>query len=170
MTKAEDPTIPNGSPDEFHTRQFSMGDLQEVITINRICLPENYPRSFFTHVYSSAPEAFRVATVGTKVVGYVMARLEDSVNIFKRGRKKKGHIISVAVLPQYRRKGLAKRMLIECLEVLEKINAVECYLEVRESNSSAISLYEQLDFVKARVIPRYYKDGESALVLTKSLI
>jgi ribosomal-protein-alanine N-acetyltransferase len=170
MTKAEDSTTFTGLPDGFYIRQFTMDDLSEVVTINRACLPENYPRSFFTHVYSSAPEAFRVAVTGTKVVGYVMARLEDSMNFLKRSRKKKGHIISVAVLPQYRRKGLANQMLIEALDALKNADAEECYLEVRESNISAINLYEQIGFIKIRTIPHYYKDGESALLLSKSLL
>ncbi len=169
MTKAED-SIANGFPETFHTRQFVMEDIKEVITINRACLPENYPRSFFTHVYSTAPEAFRVTVAETKVVGYVMARMEDSMNFLKRSRKKKGHIISVAVLPQYRRKGLAKRMLMETLEALKKANAEECYLEVRESNNSAICLYDHLGFTKVRVIPRYYKDGEDAFLFSKNLL
>ena len=169
MTKVNDSMSSPIFPSPYITRQFNLADLDEVVRINQLCLPENYPKSFFTQVYSTIPEAFRVAVDNDKIIGYVMTRLEEPFHFFKRDRKKRGHIISVAVLPSYRRLGLARRMIIESLEMLRKYKAHECYLEVRRSNLPAISLYEGLGFHQTRVIPRYYKDGEAALVMTKHL-
>jgi ribosomal-protein-alanine N-acetyltransferase len=41
----------------------------------------------------------------------------------------------------------------------------ECYLEVRETNETAIELYEKLGFSLARRVPHYYADGAEALVM-----
>ena len=44
-------------------------------------------------------------------------------------------------------------------------NAKECYLEVRESNLSAVYLYKKLGFETARTLRNYYADGEDAFVM-----
>jgi ribosomal-protein-alanine N-acetyltransferase len=48
-------------------------------------------------------------------------------------------------------------------------NAKECYLEVRESNLAAITLYKKLGFEIARTIRNYYADGEDAFVMAVKL-
>ncbi|TMI28466.1 GNAT family N-acetyltransferase, partial [Candidatus Bathyarchaeota archaeon] len=57
-------------------------------------------------VYKSCPEAFIVAEVDRKVVGYIMCRLEFGFSDVRRFRMlRKGHIVSVAVVPDQRRHG-----------------------------------------------------------------
>jgi ribosomal-protein-alanine N-acetyltransferase len=45
----------------------------------------------------------------------------------------------------------------------------ECYLEVRETNETAIKLYEKLGFSLARRVAHYYADGAEALVMVAPL-
>jgi len=79
------------------------------------------------------------------------------------------HVLKVATLPEYRRKGLARR-LIEVAEhhVMEQ-GGESLTLEVRESNLAAVALYTGLGFDLAGRRPGYYNDGEDALVMTKHL-
>ena len=151
----------------FRLREFRPEDLDRVIFINRTCLPENYSRGFFISLHRSYPDLFLVAEVDGVIVGYIMCRIERP--LFGLG-KVKGHVISIAVLPEHRRKGIATALLQEALSrMAERYRAQECYLEVRVSNSPAISLYEKLGFKKSGVIPHYYLDGEDAYVMTKPL-
>jgi len=151
---------------KFSLRQFSAEDLDSVIEINRICLPENYASFFFMDTYRSCPSAFVVAESDGRIVGYIMCRIEHGFSDIKRLRfLRKGHIISVAVLPEYRRAGMATELVKRALQALREMNADECFLEVRTTNDQALKLYEKLGFALARRAPHYYADGAEAMVM-----
>ena len=96
---------------KFSLRQFDANDLESVIEINRTCLPENYASFFFMDTFQNCPTAFRVAEVGMRVVGYIMCRVEHGFSDVKRLKfVRKGHIISIAVLPEFRRAGIASEL------------------------------------------------------------
>jgi len=154
----------------FKLRQFELDDLQSVMQINRVCLPENYTDFFFIDLYRRFPKTFVVAEENGEVVGYIMCRVEVGLSNFGfSGLIKKGHIVSVAVLPERRRKGLGKALIIESMNNMRLYNAKQCFLEVRMTNTPAISLYKKLDFEITRTIHGYYADGEDAYVMSKKL-
>ena len=151
----------------FALRQFVPDDLLQVIEINRICLPENYNSTFFLDIHRNLPDAFVVAEVNGKVVGYIMCRLEHGLSEIRRfSFVKKGHIVSVAVLPEHRMAGVGNALVTEALRALSKHNAEECFLEVRVTNESAINLYKKLGFSIARKVSHYYFDGADAYVMS----
>ena len=151
---------------KFSLRQFNTNDLESVIEINRICLPENYASFFFLDTFRSCPTAFLVAEVGPRIVGYIMCRIEHGFSDIRRLKfVRKGHIISVAVLPDYRRANIASELVKRALAALREMNADECYLEVRGTNESAHRLYEKLKFSLAKRVAHYYADGAEALVM-----
>ena len=146
-------------------------DLTEVQQINLTCLPEHYSDSFFIDIHKKFPNTFLVATIGEKVVGYIMCRVELGFSGLKRLKiGKKGHLVSLAVLSEYREQGIASVLLSEALEHLSKYKAEECYLEVRITNKSAVDLYQGFDFNTLRVIRGYYRDGEDAYLMSKALV
>jgi ribosomal-protein-alanine N-acetyltransferase len=72
--------------------------------------------------------------------------------------------MNVAVSPERRRAGVARRLISQLLE--ESGRQLPLTLEVRVSNHSAIAMYEGLGFRSAGVRPRYYQDnGEDALIM-----
>jgi len=152
-------------------RVFEPKDLERVMYINRTCLPENYPSYFFMDHFKRFPETFLVAEDDGAVVGYIMCRIEsDLLNFRPFGIAKKGHTISIAVLPEYRRQGIGYALLSRALEAMTmKYGARECYLEVRVSNMPAVNLYKKLGFEVKKVIRGYYADGEDAYVMVKKL-
>ena len=150
---------------DFKIRRFKLDDIEDVMRINRVFLPENYPEFFFRDIYRNCPEAFLVATVDDKVVGYIMCRIESSY-LFRKGSK--GHVISLAVADKYRRQGIGKTLLKSAIEVLKKkVNYI--YLEVRVSNTPAINLYKNLGFRIERRLYSYYQDGEDAYLMSLTL-
>jgi len=154
----------------YTLRRFSPADLDAVIDINRICLPENYAPYFFLDAYNSLPETFLVAEIQGRVVGYIMCRLEHGFSDFKRLRfAKKGHIISVAVLPEFRQMGIGYSLVEDVLSALAAMHADECYLEVRMNNDPAIKLYRRMGFEVIRTIPRYYFDGSDAYLMSRPI-
>lgn len=155
----------------YQIRRFRETDLERVIEINRRCLPENYTSYFFLEIHHSNPEAFLVAETERRVVGYVMCRVEHGLSdLLKFKLTKKGHVVSLAVLPEYRLRGLATLLMLKAMENLyEKYSCNEIYLEVRVSNDSAIKLYRKLGFKGNKVISHYYIDGEDALLMVRKL-
>ena len=151
-------------------RQFTPADLEAVMSINRVCLPENYAPYFFMDTFSTLPETFIIAESQGRVAGYIMCRIEHGFSDLKKLRfAKKGHIISVAVMPDYRKQGIAYSLVEQALSALTALHTDECYLEVRVSNDPAIKLYNKMGFDTTRTIPRYYFDGSDAFVMTKTL-
>ncbi len=159
------------TPPNIVIRNVNPNDLLQVMHINRLCLPENYTFSFFETLYRDAPKAFFVAECDRKIVGYVMCRVERTFSKIERLKLKKvGHIVSIAVLPNYRRMHIGTALMKCAMEALKHdYNCYEVYLEVRVSNKPAIVMYEKLGFQKVEVLAHYYMDGEDAYVMAKKL-
>ena len=80
-------------------RRCDESDLAAVIDINMVALPEHYSDYFFESIHRELPEAFIVAELDGKVVGYIMCKIEFGFSNFRKlGFVKKGHVVSVAVL------------------------------------------------------------------------
>jgi len=160
-----------GLTTDITIRRFEPNDLGSVMEINRTCLPENYSSSFFLEVHAKFPEGFLVAVNANKVVAYIMCRMERGFSETSRFRfVRKGHVISIAVLPEHRRKGIGSELVRQVEMSLIEKESEECFLEVRASNNSAQELYSALEFKKTRTIPFYYQNGEDAIVMTKTLV
>lgn len=125
---------------------------------------------FFVEIHRRHPETFIVAEENGGVVGYIMCRIETGLSNFGFGGLiKKGHVVSVAVLPELRRRGMGEALMAEAMKAMRLYNAKQCFLEVRVTNTPAISLYKRLGFQVSRTINGYYADGEGAYVMTMKL-
>lgn len=154
----------------FKLRKFALNDLQSVMRINRVCLPENYTDFFFVDLYRRFPETFIVAEENGEIAGYIMCRVEVGLaNLGLSGLVKKDHVVSVAVLPEHRKKGIGEALVKEAMNAMKLYNAKQCYLEVRVTNDPAVSLYKKLGFEVTRTVNGYYADGENAHVMTRKL-
>lgn len=154
----------------FTLRRFKPSDLERVMHINRVCLPENYTTFFFMDLHQRFPETFIIAEEDGEVVGYVMCRIETGVPSFKLlGITRKGHVISIAVLPEHQREGIGYELMREAMRSMVNYKAKECYLEVRGTNVQAVNLYKKMGFEIAKTIRGYYADGEDAYVMARKL-
>lgn len=73
-------------------------------------------------------------------------------------------LLRIAVHPETRRRGLARRLLEAGLEELERRSVRKCFLEVRPHNLPARALYERLGFEQVGLRKGYYPDGSDGLV------
>ena len=154
----------------FTLRRFRPSDLERVMHINHVCLPENYTTFFFMDLYQRFPETFIVAEEDGEIVGYIMCRIETGAPSFKPlAITRKGHVISIAVLPEHQREGVGYELMREAMRSMVNYKARECYLEVRGSNVPAVNLYKKMGFEIARTIRAYYADGEDAYVMARKL-
>jgi ribosomal-protein-alanine N-acetyltransferase len=156
--------------EDYSVRACTDADIPSVIKVNTLTLPEHYSDYFYYEILKDFPHSFLVAEMDGKVAGYIMCRIEYGLSMTKRfGLAKKGHIISVAVLAEYRNKGIGTKLIHDALEVVRNESGKECYLEVRITNTGAIELYERLGFKVTSTMHGYYKDGESAYTMAMSL-
>ena len=99
------------------------------------------------------------ALSGGQIVGFVAA---DQ-------RRNDGHtiIVTIAVDPDYQRRGIGERLLreVETRSALPRLQ-----LMVRKSNLSALQLYRKLNYDIVDTWRRYYEDGEDAYVMEKNLL
>ena len=103
-------------------------------------------KNFCAHPY--------VALDGGRAIGYaVVYCVCDEADIAR-----------VAVLPEYRRRGVATQLLLKSFED----NKAECvFLDVRESNAAAIMLYKSLGFEQIGIRKNYYSDPTENAILMK---
>lgn len=137
--------------------------------INKKVLPENYPAFYFELHYRNFGKAFLVAEVKGKIVGYIMCRVEYD-NLYTNPQKvgRRGHVISLAVLEEWRRKGIGYNLMVKAMEAMKTYyGAEEYYLEVRVSNEPAIRLYKKLGFNVVKILQGYYLDGEDAYLMAR---
>lgn len=78
-----------------------------------------------------------------------------------------GDIMNIGVLPEKRRKGYGEKILLSLTECMKKENLSCLNLEVRASNSAAISLYEKHGFYRVGLRKKYYHGREDALLLRR---
>jgi [ribosomal protein S18]-alanine N-acetyltransferase len=79
------------------------------------------------------------------------------------------HILNVAVHPHRRRLGHASFLLRHILSEAKVHHVRVLLLEVRASNESAQALYRKLGFRRVGLRPRYYADGEDAVLMDLEL-
>lgn len=148
-------------------RRCDPSDIIPVMEINLKTLPEHYSDYFYESLLAELPEAFIVAEVDKKLVGYIMCKIEYGFSNFKKlGFVKKGHVVSVAVLPECRQKGIGRALIEESMSGVKSKKSDELYLEVRCSNNEAIRLYEKLGFMIKQRLKAYYRDGEDAYLMS----
>lgn len=148
-------------------RRCDPSDIIPVMEINMKTLPEHYSDYFYESLLAELPEAFLVAEAEKKLIGYIMCKIEYGFSNFKKlGFVKKGHVVSIAVLPENRQKGIGRALVEEAISGVKLKRSDELYLEVRCSNNEAIKLYEKLGFIIKQRLKAYYRDGEDAYLMT----
>jgi ribosomal-protein-alanine acetyltransferase len=75
------------------------------------------------------------------------------------------HVLDVVVHPDHRDRGVGRRLVTELLERLADEGVTDVTLEVRPSNAPGLALYRRCGFVVEGRRPRYYPDGEDAVLM-----
>lgn len=141
---------------------MSPDDLDEVMRIEELSFSTPWSRAFFERELVnpvSFPYTERLRSGGRdRCAAYVVFWIVSG----------EGHILNLAVDPGLRRTGIAKRLLVFVLRFFIDRGVEEVFLEVRENNAAAISLYQGFGFETLFVRKRYYGD-EDAIVMRRSL-
>lgn len=137
-------------------RQMKEEDIPLVVEIEKISFTTPWSEtSFYNEIYNPR-STVRSAIVGQRLAGFICAsQVADE-----------GHILDLAVHPDFRRKGIAKVLVKTIIEELKENACRFLYLEVRASNDIARKFYEGIGFRVVGTRKRYYlKPEEDAIIL-----
>ena len=139
---------------EMHVRRLAYSDLPAVLGIERRAFDTPWSLAMFVLELSKPMGICLTVTDREGMVGYLVCSRYADV----------WHLMNIAVTPERRREGIARRLLERLFE--EAGEDARYTLEVRTSNHGAIAMYEQLGFRRAGHRRRYYHDnGEDALIM-----
>jgi ribosomal-protein-alanine N-acetyltransferase len=136
-------------------RSFSLSDLDRILQIELQSFPKSaYDWATFIHLHYYYPKTFLVYVNPAfdrkegQILGYIVFTEE-------------GHIISIAIHPLHRRKGVGKELLERAVHLphLKKV-----WAEVRKSNKGAQAFYLKMGFQITGMVPNYY-GNEDALIM-----
>jgi len=141
-------------------RALGLADLRAIETIERRSYPTPWSRSMF---------AGELAKPSSICLGAIEAETEELVGYLIISRYVDAwHVMNIAVADEYRRRGVATRLMESLFEITSSDGARGYTLEVRVSNEAAIKLYEGLGFRPRGVRRGYYTDNrEDALIMWK---
>ncbi|MDE6710337.1 MAG: ribosomal protein S18-alanine N-acetyltransferase [Oscillospiraceae bacterium] len=131
----------------------------QIAEIERNSIPQPWSEAAFAAALEDEKAVTLAAFCGDVLCGFITGvYLLDTADIY-----------SVAVSADYRKRGVGKLLLEKFFSTLpDEVQAVN--LEVRESNSPAIKLYEKTGFERVGLRKNFYQDPrENAVLMTKKL-
>ena len=135
-------------------RRASLGDLWEIVTIERDSFPSPWPTWGLRRELERDEALYLVAERDGAVVGYAgMWRAADEA-----------HVGTLAVAPEQRRQGIGEALMLALLQIAADDGVRLVHLEYRVGNAAAAALYAKLGFRATRIRRGYYADtGEDAV-------
>ena len=143
----------------FEIKLATMADVAAIHRLEVSAFPSPWRREFFESELKASGRLNLIAHRRGKVVGYVFAMwFFDEM-----------HVNKIAVDESERRCGIASDLMEKCVRFARANQVQSISLEVRQSNVGAQEFYDRLGFESTYVRPRYYPDGEAAVVMTRRL-
>jgi ribosomal-protein-alanine N-acetyltransferase len=147
----------------YDVRPLTVTQLDECWRLDQRCFVdgEAYSRETFEYLLT-APESvsYRAVTQNGMMVGFIVGLIEPDHT---------GHITTLGVAPEHRRRRIAQRMMEKAEEGFRRRNVRVVRLEVRSVNTGAQQLYRNMGYVVTQRLPRYYSNGGDGLLMIKSL-
>lgn len=147
----------------YSIRPLIEANLDEVLRLNFRCFKdgENYTKHTFSYLLTQ-PNAlcYRIVTAEGGMAGFICVLV---------GEEGSGHVTTIAVAPEHRRRGLAERLLAHLEDTLRRREVNSIVLEVRAGNTVAQSLYKACGFTVLQRLSGYYNNGEDGFLMMKAL-
>ena len=138
--------------------QMTADHVSQVAELEKICFSDPWSEKSVASELTNPLSIWLVAVEGERVAGYV-----GSQSVMGES-----DMMNVAVHPDFRRQGVAELLVKELVAALAEKGNYCLTLEVRASNTPAISLYEKLGFSRIGLRKNYYRNPkEDALILRK---
>ena len=145
--------------------EYNMKNVFDLADIEEVCFAKdawtvNNLRGEFLNEFSYLIGYYQ----DDKLVGYTCVR----------AMYEEAQVCNVAVLPEYRRQGIAKQLIEEMLRLSAEKGCQICELEVNTENTPAVELYKKCGFEVAGIRKNFYRrtryNSRDAYTMTKSLV
>ncbi len=150
-------------PSVYEIRPLTDKQLKEVLKLNLRCFNEgeNYTKYTFSYLLNE-PNclSYRIVVASGQMVGFVFIMTNEDGT---------GHITTIGIAPEHRRRGLAKKLLLHAEEALNLRGISIVRLEVRAGNIAAQNLYRRHNYSIVQRLSHYYNNGEDGFLMVKSL-
>lgn len=145
---------------EYNILRAGVEDIKRLAEIERKCIPEPWSENaFLSETKKDGSIILKAVNSSGIICGFITADvIFDEVNIY-----------NVAVSSEYRRQGIAK-LLLSSLEQAVNNTACNYFLEVRESNVPAISLYKSIGYKQIGMRKNFYSNPCENAVLMKKVL
>ena len=141
----------------------SIRHLDRLIEIEMECFEkEAFTKQQIAYLLTDYNSISLVAKINDKIVGFIIGK----INVQRKSLA--GHILTIDISPTHRRKGIAERLLQEIEKIFREKGIKVCYLEVREDNIAALSLYQKSGYKKIGRLKNYYENAHG-IYLRKTL-
>lgn len=140
--------------------EMQTGDLTEVVEIEQSSCEMPWSETLFFNEINNPKSVSRVAKIRGRVAGYLCASLIID----------EGHILNLAVHPEFRGQGIATELVTDMIGHLRQEGCRFIFLEVRVSNEVALKLYEKFSFKAVGTRKDYYISPlEDAVIMKLNL-
>ncbi|MEI6285555.1 MAG: ribosomal protein S18-alanine N-acetyltransferase [Bacillota bacterium] len=141
---------------DFKVRRMFLHEVEDIYNIEKQSFDgAMWPLSAFIEEAAEEMAIYFVATLDGKIIGYSgFWVIIDEI-----------HLNNIAVLPQFRRRGIAKALLLKTIEYGVGRLAEKMTLEVSDKNVAAVELYRSFGFIEEGLRTNYYAPGEHALIM-----
>ncbi len=149
---------------DYRIKPVTHSNLAEIVRLNVRCFKdgENYSKNTFNYLVNE-PRSLSYKAIGDdgSITGFIFVLVNSDGA---------GHITTICVAPEHRRRGVAKLLLEHTEGALAARSISTVMLEVRVSNHSARELYIQSGYTVMQRVTKYYNNGEDGYLMMKSLV
>lgn len=140
-------------------RKWRYEDVFQIAALEKECFSDPWNFQMLADTFFSEHTLSVAAAEDGKIAGYAFAVLAEE----------EADLANIAVTKSFRRRGIAKELLSRLEAQVRAAGGRKMFLEVRVSNAPAMALYLKTGYVGRYARPRYYGNGEDALVMEKKL-
>jgi ribosomal-protein-alanine N-acetyltransferase len=141
----------------------SIRHLDTLCEIERQCFEkEAFTRKQISQLLANYNCVSLIAKESNEIVGFIIGMIRTDRNTMS------GHILTIDILPAYRRRGIGQMLLQEIERIFKEKGVRNSYLEVREDNVAAAGLYQKLGYREIGKLENYYGNAHG-ICLKKTL-
>jgi [ribosomal protein S18]-alanine N-acetyltransferase len=142
-------------------REYQAQDFDRLCELDRICFPPAiaYDPEEIAGALLQPRTLCLVAEQNNQVVGFILFDYRRAV----------GHITTIDLHPDQRRRGLGNRFMRLAEDHLRERGVRRIVLEVATNNAAAIAFYRGNGFATGRLLPHYYREGTDAYLMEKAI-